>query len=117
LYPIPYQVRDPSTKSTALPSQVKTFEATEAISLSSEKASTAELIQLTSHLASLLSNPIISPLDLFTPRLTPPAKPRFSSDSTKVICFPKPFNFSKELSPDALSTTTISSWPLGLFVY
>ena len=32
-----------------------------------------------------LSNPVISPLDLLTPRFTPPAKPRFSFDSTKTI--------------------------------
>ena len=110
---MPYQVRDPSTKSTALPSQVKTFEATEATSLSSNKVSTAEDIQLISHLASLFNNPITSPVDLLTPRFTPPAKPRFSFDSTKTIVLLKLFNFSTELSPEALSTTSISIWSLG----
>ncbi len=75
---MPYQVNDPSTKSIALPSQVKTLDATDATSLSFKKVSTAVLIQLKSHLASLFSKPIISPDDFLTPRFTPPAKPRFS---------------------------------------
>ena len=81
--PVPQQVR--ALTLLAKSPGVKTFEATLAISLSSWKVSTAAVIHFLSHLASLFSNPIISPLDLLTPRFTPPANPMFSFDSTKTI--------------------------------